>query len=147
VIIAQDAALDCLAVSAKSVGQAKWARRAMWVQNINWSDTQKSRINRFPISGDGTLCGPNLKESMEQYQLSLKTLKHTEDFQGSTQKQSYKRKGSNFGGNSGAKRQKSNYQGKPGYKGSYQKNKFQSQRGNTGNFGSKSGDTGKQQSG
>ncbi len=37
------------------------------------------KVKRFPATGDGTNCGPKLKKSLDEYKLTSKTLKHTED--------------------------------------------------------------------
>ena len=73
-VLAQDAALDHLDLHARMAAEAKWSRRVLWVDQTRWAGTLKTSIKRFPTVGDGTLCGPQLKQKLESYRLTCKAL-------------------------------------------------------------------------
>ena len=73
-VFAQDAAIDTLDLQARQAAEAKAVRRSMWVDLTRWAQTIKTAVKRFPTVGDGTLCGPNLKDKLESYRLTSKAL-------------------------------------------------------------------------
>ena len=73
-VLAQDAAMDTLDLQARQAAEAKWIRRSMWIDQTRWSPSLKTAVKRFPTSGDGSLCGPNLKDKLESYRLTSKAL-------------------------------------------------------------------------
>ena len=76
-ILAQDAAMDALDLQAREAAEAKWIRRSLWVDQTAWPGTVKAAVKRFPIVGDGSICGPLLKEKLESYRLTSKALAAT----------------------------------------------------------------------
>jgi hypothetical protein len=77
-MLSQDAALDSLDLAARITAEAKWLRRSMWVDQTSWAATLKNSVKRFPTVGDGTLCGPQLKDKLEAYRLTSKALDASE---------------------------------------------------------------------
>ena len=76
-VLAQDAAIDSLDLQARQAAQAKWIRRSLWVDQTSWAPSLKAAVKRFPTVGDGTICGPNLKDKLEAYCLTSKALQAT----------------------------------------------------------------------
>jgi hypothetical protein len=76
-VLAQDAAMDALDLQAREAAGAKWIRRSLWVDQTRWSTSLKAAIKQFPITGDGTLCGPLLKDKLESYRVTSKALDAT----------------------------------------------------------------------
>ena len=87
-----DGLVDLLDLQARQVSNAVMMRRSMWLEYTDWSDAIKNEIKRFPISGDGTLCGPQLKESLESLRLTAKALDAAEAIPGVGNKRSNDRK-------------------------------------------------------
>ena len=73
-ILAQDAALDSLDLQARQAAGSKWVKRALWVDQTKWAGSIKDAVKQFPTTGDGTICGPNLKDKLESYRLTSKAL-------------------------------------------------------------------------
>ena len=73
-ILAQDAALDNLDLQARQAAGSKWVKRSLWVDQTKWASSIKDAVKQFPTTGDGTLCGPNLKDKLESYRLTSKAL-------------------------------------------------------------------------
>jgi hypothetical protein len=80
-ILAQDACLDMLDLQARQAAESKWIRRATYVDLTHWPTFIKNAVKRFPTVGDGSLCGPNLKDKLESYRLTSKALDVTEALQ------------------------------------------------------------------
>ncbi len=70
----------------------------------------KDKVKRFPATGDGTICGPKLNKSLEEYKLTSKTLKHTEDVTNGT---SSSKSFSGWPAGSGGRKRGSGTQGGP----------------------------------
>jgi len=87
-----DGLVDLLDLQARQVSNAVMMRRSMWLEYTDWSDAIKNEIKRFPISGDGSLCGPQLKESLESLRLTAKALDAAEAIPGVGNKRSNDRK-------------------------------------------------------
>ena len=64
-VMAQDAALDTLDLQLREAAIATGMRRNMWLQQTSWSEGLQEEAKRYPITGDGNLCGPRLKERLE----------------------------------------------------------------------------------
>ena len=79
-VLAQDACLDMLDLQARQAAEAKWVRRSLWIDQTRWAPSIKTAVKRFPTVGDGSLCGPNLKDKLESYRLTSKALDVTASF-------------------------------------------------------------------
>jgi hypothetical protein len=79
-VMAQDAALDTLDIQLRGVAQATSMRRSMWLEQTSWSPAIKGEVKRYPISGDGTFCGPKLKSTLESLRLTAKEVVAAESF-------------------------------------------------------------------
>lgn len=73
-ILAQDAALDSLDLQARQAAGSKWVKRSLWLDQTRWAPSIKDALKHFPTVGDGTICGPNLKDKLESYRLTSKAL-------------------------------------------------------------------------
>lgn len=92
-VLAQDAAMDSLDLQAREAAEAKFIRRSLWVEQTRWAPSLKTAIKHFPISGDGSLCGPQLKEKLEAYRVTSEALdasrmvsRSSSRYQGSTKR-------------------------------------------------------------
>jgi hypothetical protein len=73
-VLAQDAALDNLDLQARQAAEAKWIRRSVWVDLTRWPASVKTAVKSFATVGDGSICGPALKDQLESYRLTTKAL-------------------------------------------------------------------------
>ncbi len=77
--VSQDGILEEIELQAVVADQAKRLCRLLWVNLTGWKEGLKDKVKRIPATDDGTICGPMLKKSLEEYKLTSKTLKHIED--------------------------------------------------------------------
>jgi hypothetical protein len=73
-LVTQDCALDQLDFQLREAANSKWCRRFPWVDQTHLSAVIKAEVKRFPIMGDGLLCGSQLKDTLESLRLSSKAL-------------------------------------------------------------------------
>jgi hypothetical protein len=100
-VMAQDGALDTLDLQLREVANATMLRRTMWLDNTSWSDAIKNEVKRFPISGEGSLCGPKLKDTLESLRLTSKALDAAEAVPNVSAKKDNRKRGLSQGGGGG----------------------------------------------
>ena len=140
-MLSQDATLDVLDLQVRQAHGIKSTRRHMWLNATRWDDDVRDVIKAFPIAGDGVMCGPELKPTLEAYKKAEETLEVTEkktikSAGGQFNRSGLKRGISGGGYGRGAKRRRGNFNFEfdlrsPGgqYKKGAQKSSFRGGRG------------------